>query len=73
MDVHFVIAMYMVPGRLRSWSFRSWYFGLDRFGQFWEWVVSALAVLALREVWELPWDFKNQCQEVWESQLLKIF
>ena len=37
------------------------------------------AVLALREVWELetpkncPGTSKNQCQEVWNSQLLKIF
>ena len=36
-------------------------------------------VLALREVWEseipknCPGNSKNQCQEVWDSQLLKIF
>ena len=37
-----------------------------------------LTVLALREVWEsetpknCPGTSKNQCQEVWDSQVLKI-
>ena len=37
------------------------------------------SVLAFREVWEsetpknCPGTSKNQCQEVWDSQLLKIF
>ena len=40
---------------------------------------SSTAVLALREVWDsetpknCPGTSKNQCQEVWDSQRLKIF
>ena len=39
----------------------------------------SLTVLALREIWEsetpknCPGTSKNQCQEVWDSQVLKIF
>ena len=40
---------------------------------------SCITVLALREIWEsetpkkCPGTSRNQCQEVWDSQLLKIF
>ena len=29
--------------------------------------------LGVRDSQKLPWDFQNQCQEVWDSQLSKLF
>ena len=46
---------------------------------FYKVLLTLYTMLALKELWEsetpknCPWTSKNQCQEVWDSQFLKIF